>query len=70
MSRLVVKIQRALFPPGAPGLIYNKARTFNAEMDLPAKVIELMAGRPKLYAEVEIHGGALSVVRVLPDQPW
>lgn len=70
MTTHVVKIQPAQFPKGAPALIYNETRTIHAQWNLGPEVRKLMGDRPKIYARVSIAGGKLTVLEVLPEQPW
>lgn len=67
---MIVKIQRAQFPPDDPAMVYNEDRTFVVHTRLLPAVLELMGDRPRIYAEVLIEAGELVVVDVLPEQPW
>jgi hypothetical protein len=57
---MIVKIQRALFPPGAPALIYSQSRDFMTEMPLgalPPDVRAALDKSPKVYWNAARHPG-------------
>ena len=49
---MIVKIQKALFPPNGPALIYDQSKDFMTEMpfsDLPPDVRSALARANKVY---------------------
>ena len=57
---MIVKIQKAQFPPDAPTLIYDKPKTFMANMpmaQLPKEIRQALYEAPKVYWHVQLKNG-------------
>jgi hypothetical protein len=74
---MIVKVQRALFPPDAEWLIYDRRRSFNILMHPTPELLEMMGDDPKGYFEAEPpkgrrpHGKAtIKLLHRVADQPW
>jgi hypothetical protein len=64
---MIVKVQRPLFPPGDPWLVYDRARTFMIMLstDFPD-----MGEDVKAYFRAEYTNGQLKLFERVPDEPW
>lgn len=68
---MIVKIQVARSSDGQMrALIYNKDRSFQQEMIADITVLDIMAGRPKIYAEVSSKDDTFLINYVVPDEAW
>ena len=57
---MIVKIQKALFPPDGPTLIYDKSKTFMANTpmnELPAEIRKALKTAEKVYWNAQIKSG-------------
>lgn len=73
-SPTIVKIQKALFPPTGPTLIYDQQRSFQIEVpfgDLPHPIARLLRVQPKVYWRViPVRDSELIYLNQAPPQPW
>ncbi|UQZ90217.1 hypothetical protein C4J81_13800 [Deltaproteobacteria bacterium Smac51] len=71
MKNMIVKIQRAIYPPNGPLLIYDRGREFVAQPKASKKVLKALGGDSKGYFEVTIsQGNNIEIIRRIPDQTW
>jgi hypothetical protein len=69
----IVKIQKALFPPHSPALIYDHHRTIMIHEpfeELPAEVRSALNDAPKVYWRVRMIGSRLDFRDRTEDQSW
>lgn len=67
---MIVKIQRPIFPKGGPLLVYNKTRSFYAEMaDTPA-LASILPDELKGYFDAELVGDELQIGDRVADRNW
>jgi len=74
---MIVKVQRALYPPDAEWLIYDQRRSFNILMHPTQELLEMMGDDLKAYFQADPpkglrHGGkaTIKLLRRVADQPW
>jgi hypothetical protein len=70
MTAVIVKVQVAQFPPGAPALIYAKDRKRLVQMELPADVTRQMRGAAKAYFRAVWTGDGCTLRERVADQSW
>jgi hypothetical protein len=74
---MIVKVQRALFPPNGEWLIYDQRRSFNILMFPTPELLEMMGRDLKGYFQAEPPKGrrsggmaTIKLLRRVDDQPW
>ncbi len=68
---MIVKLQRAQFPAGAPMLVYNQDRSVLLHVVETKPLLERLRGRPKAYFEATLNAvGELDLGDEAPEQPW
>ena len=74
---MIVKVQRALFPPDGEWLIYDQRRSFNILMRPTQELLEMMGDDPKAYFQAESpkggrHGGkaTIKLLHRVADRHW
>lgn len=66
----IVKVQQALFPPGAPALVYAKNKAHIRQMELPKAVRDAMGPDAKAYFHAETVDGSWKIGKRAPAQSW
>ena len=75
---IIVKVQRALYPPDAPWLAYDQRRTFNIMFEPTDEVREMMGKDLKAYFKAEPPRGkrqdlspaTIHLLEKIKPQPW
>jgi hypothetical protein len=72
---MIVKVQRPLFPPDAPWLVYDQRRTFHVTMQPTAELLDMMGSDDKAWFRADRPKGnsGQATIRILErvaDQPW
>lgn len=70
---MILKIQAALFPKGAPALIYDQSRKFQRTIpaaELPALVRAALAINPRVFFEANVSGSNIEWGTQVPHQNW
>jgi hypothetical protein len=72
---MIVKLQRPLTKwPGEvapPVLVYNQDRSIMLHLPMdPDDMATVFQGQPKVYAEAEVIGDTMRLLRPAPPQPW
>lgn len=67
---MIVKVQRALFPPNAPALIYNKSRTVMQTRQLSKKDLAKFGEDMKAYFQAKHEDGKITLIKRNPDEDW
>lgn len=71
---MIVKIQRCLVPADGPYLVYNKDRSYYAEV--PQKVVPkelrdaITDTQLKGYFDIAVDGSTFTVISRVADQSW
>lgn len=67
---MIVKVQTALYPLGAPALIYSRDRSVFEQRLLSDREAIKMRGDVKAYFEADHARGRLELKERVPDQDW
>jgi len=67
---MIVKVQIALFPPGAPALIYNKSRSVNQTRYLSKDELKKMGEDMKAYFQAKNDTNKITLIVRIPDEDW
>jgi hypothetical protein len=67
---MIVKMQRAQFPPDADVLVYDESRKFLVHMPFDKNVRKAFGKKAKIYANARINGKTLEILEVVSDQDW
>jgi hypothetical protein len=66
----VFKLQRALFPPDADVLAYDKWRRHQVTLPMSDELRRLFGDRVKVYCEAEPNGQGLTIGKRVADRGW
>lgn len=68
---MIVKVQRAVWPPDEDVLVYDKGRTFTIQVPFTSVLEALFGPKLKIYCEAErTEAGGLTLKHVVPDRSW
>jgi hypothetical protein len=67
---MIVKVQRPLYPPDAPCLIYDKSRRFVRQQHLCEYDAKKMGNDYKAYFTAKKYYRELVLLNRIPDQDW
>ena len=66
----IVKVQRALFPRDAPGLVYDRKSKHCVQMQIPEGVKLQMGGEPKAFFRAHWTGATWDIRQRVGWQSW
>lgn len=67
---MIVKVQRAIWPPDSDALVYDKHRTFTIQVPFTRTLKKLFGPKLKIYCEAEKVGDEITIENVVPDRSW
>lgn len=68
----VIKIQLSLVSSGGQAqiLVYNEDKSFLMQGPPGKDIVDVMAGRPKVFFEAVMGASAIEIGREIPDPGW